>query len=341
MKRYILSIFLLVNLTNVSAQVTTVYFIGDKITGDKFHATSFAVLGKLAGQESFSFKRYDLYNNLLQTGFYKDKTLSIPHGPFVSYFDVEKFNEQYSTFYRLKEKERFLSQEENYVDGELNGKLTLYYPNGKVLSQNEYVKGKMNGTFTVYDKLGKIKVKGNYVDGIKNGEWFFDDGKYIAVYENGIMKSVYQSPKKTLSTFIPEELILLISPIIKTTNPTRRHMVYLEVAKYNQIRGTNFKAEEGEKFLEQEGDVVDNLEEGLWLFYYPNGQVSISVNYTKGILNGPFINYDIFGNEVSKGNYKDGMKDGRWLYNGNKIAFYENGIKVLEKKEKKINGVVN
>jgi hypothetical protein len=61
---------------NVSAQVTPVYLYGDRITTDKNKATSYAIYGKLSTEDLWMFKRYDLDNNLTQTGSYSDAALT-------------------------------------------------------------------------------------------------------------------------------------------------------------------------------------------------------------------------------------------------------------------------
>ena len=70
---------------NLKAQIKPIYFIGDSVVKDKAKANYYGVTGKLEGENIYVLKMYDLYDNLLQTGFYKDERLTIPHGRFSIY----------------------------------------------------------------------------------------------------------------------------------------------------------------------------------------------------------------------------------------------------------------
>lgn len=171
------------------AQVRPIYFIGDKITTDKNQATSYAIYGKLSTEDVWMLKRYDLNNNLLQTGTYADEQLSTPHGKFVFYADLDYYNQLNKENYKLNGRKRYTSQEGHYVNGKEEGKWYTFYPDGNVSSVEEYKDGQLNGEYKSFDKFGNITVEGHFVQGEKNGEWFIESGKMVEVYEMGLFKS--------------------------------------------------------------------------------------------------------------------------------------------------------
>jgi len=57
-------------------------------------------------------------------------------------------------------------EEENYKDGEIDGKLTSYYENGQIKSETNFKDGKIeDGKWTYYKEDGSI----NYVEEYKDG----------------------------------------------------------------------------------------------------------------------------------------------------------------------------
>jgi len=68
---------------------------------------------------------------------------------------------------------------------------------------------------------------------------------------------------------------------------------------------------------------------GKAIWYYENGKFEQIANYEKGILQGEFISYDVQGNLIAKGIYKDGDHyDGSFAtlkWNANQIDYYVTG----------------
>jgi antitoxin component YwqK of YwqJK toxin-antitoxin module len=328
MKRQILFFLFSLGYFTTSAQVAPVYFEGNRVTLNKSRATSYAVYGKLSDQEIWAFKRYDLYNNLVQTGSYKDEKLSIPHGVFTFYMDVGDFNDMYSTRFKLaKGQFRFVSQRGNFVNGVEDGRWTLFFPDGNVMNYQDFVNGKLHGEFLTLDRLGKIKIKGNYVDGEKDGKWILDDGDRTVIYQKGKVIATLKGerPDATPRSFkVDGNQFVKPSEIIPNQKPNRKHEFYQEIETFNGLYGTSFPASKGEKYLAESGDIVDHLQSGVWYSYYPNGNVRYSINFVKGKPAGEYISYDLVGEIASKGNFVDGLKSGVWLENGKKIT-YEKG----------------
>ncbi|WP_316784180.1 hypothetical protein [Pedobacter frigiditerrae] len=189
MKKILLLLFLITGFIKVNAQIKPVYFYGDKVTSNKNKATSYAIYGKLSDQDIWMFKRYDLNDNLLQTGSYNDEMLTIPHGKFIFYTGVVDYNNINRTRYDLKGKARFKSQEGDFVNGKEEGNWFTYYPDGNVSSYMEFKGGLANGAYKEYDKYGDVTLSGNFLNNEKHGEWISENRTRIDTFENGVRKS--------------------------------------------------------------------------------------------------------------------------------------------------------
>mgnify|MGYP001335816020 CR=1 FL=1 len=62
------------------------------------------------------------------------------------------------------------------------------------------------------------------------------------------------------------------------------------------------------------GNFKDGLEEGAWVGYWNNGQLSYKGNYTNGKEEGAWVFYHSNGQLRRRGNYKNGKKDGVWVH---------------------------
>jgi hypothetical protein len=167
-----------------NAQVTPIYFSGKDRVLDKDIADSYAITGKLSNRNLWMFKQYDLDNNLLVTGSYKDENFSIPHGNFIYYTYVDSFNDFYDTFYDIEETDRFKYIEGAFVDGLRQGLWKTYYPDGTVRIAENYNKNLKDGLYELFDGKGKLLTSGNFVLGKKQGEWLSKSGKLIEVYKD-------------------------------------------------------------------------------------------------------------------------------------------------------------
>lgn len=324
MKQCILLFILSLGYLTSDAQAIPIYFKGDRVTANKDAATSYAVYGKLSDSDIWAFKRYDLYDNLLQTGFYKDDQLSKPHGIFTFYMDVDDFNDIYLTNFKLKGKYRFVSQKGEFVDGVEHGRWTLYFPDGNILNYQDFEHGKMHGEFVTYNRFGKVEIKGNYVNGEKEGIWILEGGDQTIVYQKGEIVARYNGnkPEKITAPFRGKFLQFgKPSSSIPNQQPNRKHEVYQEIEKFNSTHGTNFPSKTGEKYLSELGQIVNHLEEGVWTVFYPNGKVWYSATYVKGKATGEYLAYDLTGKLVTKGNYTDAVKVGQWLEEGKKVNY--------------------
>lgn len=176
----------------LKAQVKTIFYFGDEVILDSTlvssYATSFAVYGKLSNDSVYAYKRYDIENNLMSTGFFKDENLKIPHGKFIYYSTVEAFNELYSLSYYFENKSTFVSEQGAFKDGLSVGRWISYYPDGKILASVNFQDGLQQGEFVNYDSKGRVETLGSYINGKKEGEWLFKRGKKKVFYLNDMVQ---------------------------------------------------------------------------------------------------------------------------------------------------------
>lgn len=195
MKKIILFVNCLLFSHFAFSQAKPIYFKGDKVTADSTKATSYAVYGKLSTEDLWIFKRFDLYNNLMQTGSYLDSVLTIPHGKFVFYNYLDDFNAQNNENYKLKGKRMYVSQVGNFFDGLEEGSWLLFFPDGTLFSKQNFDAGKLHGEYFTFDKYGKVVIQGNYKDGKRNGEWLFKNENVKVVYDMDNTISTAPLPK--------------------------------------------------------------------------------------------------------------------------------------------------
>ena len=175
----------------IKAQVKTVYYIGDEVIADSTligFVTSYAVYGKLANDSLYSYKRYDIYDRLMSTGSFKDEALKIPHGKFFFYLTVPAFNELYNSTFYDEDYKSFIYQKGEFIDGVSTGRLTNFYPDGKIMATVVFEAGLQQGEFVGYDAKGRVETLGKYINGKKEGEWLFRRGKKKAFYVNNVIQ---------------------------------------------------------------------------------------------------------------------------------------------------------
>lgn len=76
-----------------------------------------------------------------------------------------------------------LLAEENYLDGQLDGTRTAYYPDGRQEIVETYRAGQFEGEYRTYDSLGNLRLRGQYVDGAMGKDW-------IRYWPNGEVREV-------------------------------------------------------------------------------------------------------------------------------------------------------
>ena len=68
------------------------------------------------------------------------------------------------------------------------------------------------------------------------------------------------------------------------------------------------------------GSFKNGKQEGSWIGYHDNGQLSFKVDYINGKQEGSWVSYYKNGQLSRKGKFKDGKQEGYW------VSFWENGM---------------
>ena len=132
---------------------------------------------------------------------------------------------------------------------------------------------------------------------------------------------------KTLITII--FLSLLSSP---SWSETQDDLVKRDGVYYKKFSDVPFS---GKVTGLYKGNYKNGKEEGVWTYYYDNGQLLIKSNYENGKKEGEWISYHENGQLSYKGNHKNGKREGEWVefhddgQLGNK-GNYKNGVKIME-----------
>lgn len=187
-KVFILFSLILCFSSTIKAQVKTIYYLGDKVIQDSTIAstlaTSYAIYGKLSNDSLYVYKKFDIQNNLMTTGSFKDENLTIPHGKFIFYSDVETFNDTYNSTFPFTDQNIFVAEEGEFKNGLTNGPWKTYYPDGSSFANVSFVEGLKQGDFISYNPKGKVEIFGTYINDKKEGEWLFKRGRKKIFYVN-------------------------------------------------------------------------------------------------------------------------------------------------------------
>lgn len=138
-----------------------------------------------------------------------------------------------------------------------------YYKNGNKQSVRNFTNNKTDGAYVDYYENGTIKWKGNYKNGRYNGTWmgYYSNGNEMTKknWENGSLASISFFKSKSGTTLL--------------TNGT-----------------------------------------GLYIEYAADNSKNYEVSYVNNILNGSYTKYHPNGKIKIKGSYWEGKKDGLWEY---------------------------
>ena len=193
-----------------------------------------------------------------------------------------------------------LQVECTYKKGELNGYYTLYYKNGNIHSQGWYINDQPEQTWTSYNPDGTLNEVDYYIDGKINGS-----------------SNVYGPNNKIAAKYIYEDK-RAISVVQYDSLGNKYHEISTPYGNGTHAL-LNVKGDTLLKTTTTCGENVSDL-------VYINGK-KIDVKYTvkNGAYNGPFLNYDSDGTLITKGDYMDGDKSGKWKwyhFNGNTESEY-------------------
>ncbi len=222
-----------------------------------------------------------------------------------------------------------------YVNGKENGRFIEYDEEGIKTAEYPMVNGVVNGVLTIY-KDGLKSQEITIQNGISNGKfvayYYSDKGKlnskvvgaFLDEKKNGLWQTYLVSDSK-------EELIEFTTYSNDEKNGAFKEYVNsdsIETGTYKDgvlngyfTRKTRFKGYEDKDFeneftwwdLECEGNYIDGVENGKWIYYLWGGK-SEEGNYEYGKKTGTWTKYMRIGNHADEvwkeTNYKNGKENG-------------------------------
>lgn len=250
-----------------------------------------------------------------------------------------------------------LESKMTYVNDTLSGYYTSFFKNGQMNCEGWYKNNSPSKEWKFYYKNGTIKSINFYHKGDFHGvqKYFSVEGKIsnLATYEYGkLLKEVtFSNDGEVINTIVykpsNEETIIELKHF---NNKLKSKTTYKFGLKNGHYQEFDFY---GNKIIE--GNYLNDLPEGKWLFYHKNGKISKEINYVLGNIDGLVISYyesgniedtysyiidDRYGESISyiddgktianKTSYIEGSKQGRAEFYSKKgelqlIRFYEYG----------------
>ena len=169
-----------------------------------------------------------------------------------------------------------IKSEGNRKNFELDSIWTFYNDTAKVVLQISYLEGKKNGLRITYHE--KERIEENFVDDLKQGQtnYYFNDGRIrqVVYYVDGLEEGTAKEFSKADGRVI--KLIYYKKGFISD-------MEYI-----NRMDGAGLK-------------------QGVWKYFYNNGNLKLEGEYKNGVEHGYFKEYTEDGNLILTSKYIDGI----------------------------------
>ncbi|MCD6365985.1 MAG: hypothetical protein J7L46_00445 [Bacteroidales bacterium] len=246
-----------------------------------------------------------------------------------------------------------------------------FYPDGKIMREENYLHGQLNGFYKEYDPRGKLVKMIKYVYGQPMEESIKEDSIFTEkkqFFENGNIKNTgyYKYDSIPVGAHKEYDIEGIVTTVRMYDNDgileamglfdskARKTGQWKEFFPTGEIRAEgNYKS--GKKTgkwtfyfhdqkVEQTGYFYRGKYDKTWNWYLHSGKLFQCENYYHGKLDGYFFQLTETGDTLLSGNYSDGDKTGKWhFYIGDQIeeGKYEGGYKeglwtIYNKDNKKI-----
>ena len=215
------------------------------------------------------------------------------------------------------------------------GPCTMWFENGNKKMQGNYILGFLDGKFTYWYQNGKLKAEGEYKLGFKSGLW-------KEWYKNGNTRT-----ECTYLLFSDTESDSMYSDAVLYEDKPETQDIDNDLTQYDNYFDTHSK-KNGRCFVYYESGSIElecfytnDIKQGEWKHYYPNGKLEKTYTFKDGDCNGLSAVYKLDGSKLIEKNIckkeetilnvwnKEGeqvVKDG----NGKFIDYDELGKKVVE-----------
>lgn len=236
----------------------------------------------------------------------------------------------------LKDRQTYNRYDEN---GKKTGVWRTYFPNGTVQVEMSYQGGAKNGFVKTFDKKGKLidlqKMRSDSTAGygedvvmIDLYKEFYPSGaqKLVGGLDNGRRTGIYREydeQGKIINGYIYDQDTIVARGIIRGDGVYEGDWVLYYKSGKEMAKGAFVNSRKDGKWIyyyengrkEQEGSFKDNQLSGEWNWYYQNGQLKRKEFYNRQeLLEGTVFEYDSLGNELTQGDYYNGLREGSWFY---------------------------
>jgi len=208
-----------------------------------------------------------------------------------------------------------ITSEITYVEGVLQGPYKSYHADGEIFETGTYKEDLLQGPYTSYYPDGTLQSEASYLDGSLDGSYtFYDyDGKkhYNFTYKKGDIIDYRYFNKK--------------GEVLKEGKKRGGEFYYNGFAPNGNLTSEGLYdvsgGRKGEwKYYGQNGNLIskgtfeDDLTQGIYTRYYPDGTKEWSGNFRNDTLTGYYANYLRNGNIENQGGYKNGLQQGEWRF---------------------------
>ncbi len=256
----------------------------------------------------------------------------------------------------------FLKDRKEFNRLDLNGQKTgvwrTYFPNGAIETEIAYQNGTVSGLSKTFDLKGKlIDLKEMVVDSLGGSSQevvmidmykeFYPTGKLklLGGIDGGLKTGMfreYDEQGQIITGYIYERDTLIAKGFISGDGVFQGAWNYYYKTGVVMAKGEYVNSKKEGKWIyyyengkkEQEGSYAVNKLKGEWNWYYMNGTLQRKEFFNKNEqLEGLVVEYDSIGNEIAKGEYYNGVREGEWFYHvgdykeiGAFSAGLENGV---------------
>ncbi len=221
---------------------------------------------------------------------------------------TDQFGKKYG-YWKVYDNHKVLQYEGRFYNGEPVGKMTHYYPSGKVMSVSVYTPNSPKVTCTMYHENGRVSAEGLFINKKKDGQW-----KYYNAAGKLISEENYVNCKK--------------SGPFRIYSPTNG--VILEEINWNndQKEGPAYNNYSNGK-LRLKMSYKDNKMDGPFENYYETGELWTKGAYKENFRDGEWRTYNAQGKELVVQVFEKGKSKGMWLGFDNKGNWIKLNVKAI------------
>jgi antitoxin component YwqK of YwqJK toxin-antitoxin module len=173
MKKLIFLIAMLMICNCLFAQTKKVYLTkSGKYTANSEKSVAYILVSRLNNDSAFLATKYDMNNNLIFRGTFKDEALTIPIGKFMLYKTTLNTDAKFkSDITVLNNGINYIAMDGYYTDGKKTGIWYEFSPKGDVIAKYNYENDVLNGSYEMYNPSEGYHGIGNTVNGKLQGDF--------------------------------------------------------------------------------------------------------------------------------------------------------------------------